>query len=448
MTDDPNTPNGELPARQVAERIERLKGGRQTGVSQGVKITVFIVVLALAALFFVVPADVRNAWFGTSRSADIQTTSIPDPGITTQMTTTQPLNTDVSDNVDTSIDVPEADGPSLASDDSNDSELARLQEQLDLLLTAQGERGVDPAELQALLDAQAARLQQEFENQKRLQDQLHQQQLRAARAATVPVAPSPSLIADQEALQRLEEERARRAAIREEQIRSPALLFDDGRAAPGGASGGASRDLNANESFLASASRQPHETVKSTNIPDPSRTIVQGTVIEAVLETALSTELPGVLRAVTSVDVYSFDGSTVLLPSGTRLIGSYSSEVTLAQSRALIAWNRAVTPDGQSVSLGGIGGDSLGRSGQTGFVDTRFGERFGSAALISILGIAPSLVVDDGSSNAEQELAEDLGDDLRNTTASVLNDYLSLPPIIYVDQGTELTVFVDRDLVF
>lgn len=138
----------------------------------------------------------------------------------------------------------------------------------------------------------------------------------------------------------------------------------------------------------------------------------------------------------------------MLLPSGTRLIGTYSSEVTLAQSRALIAWNRAITPEGASISLGGIGGDRLGRSGQTGFVDTRFGERFGSAALISVLGIAPSLLVDDNSSNAQQELAEDLGDDLRNTTASVLNDYLSLPPIIYVDQGAELTVFVDRDLVF
>lgn len=448
MTDNPNTPNAEPPDRQVADRIERLKGGTQSGVGQGVKIAVFVLLLGLIALFFVVPAEVRDAWFGTSRSDDIQTTSIPDPGISTQMTTTQPLDTDVSDPVDTSINIPAADGPALVAEDSGEDELARLQEQLDLLLAAQGDRGVDPAELETLLDAQAARLRQEFENQNRLQEQLYQQQLQAARAAAVPVSPSPNVIADQEALQRLEEERARRAAIRDEQIRSPALLFDDGRAAPGGTSGGADRDLNANEAFLASASRQPHETARAANIPDPSRTIVQGTIIEAVLETALSTELPGVLRAVTSVDVYSFDGSTVLLPSGTRLIGSYSSEVTLAQSRALIAWNRAVTPDGQSVSLGGIGGDSLGRSGQTGFVDTRFGERFGSAALISILGIAPSLVVDDGSSIAQQELAEDLGDDLRNTTASVLNDYLSLPPIIYVDQGTELTVFVDRDLVF
>ncbi|ABI93312.1 hypothetical protein CEP88_00240 (plasmid) [Roseobacter denitrificans] len=443
MTDDPNT----VEAR-VADRQARLAGGQPRNTMRTVAIAGGVLAFILLAAVLLAQDQMRALFSGTSDSEDFQRTSTADPGLSTQMTVPQQVQTDVTEPLDTTINMPAPSDPALVEQAEGNAELAALQAQLDELIAAQGQQGVDPDALNDLLDAQAARLQEEFDNQARLQEQLYQQQLQAARAAAVPTGPNPNDIAEQEARQRLEEERARRAAIREEQIRSPALLFDGGGPAGAASGGTGSRDLNANESFLQSASRQPHETAKAGSIPNPSRTIVQGTIIEAVLETALSTELPGTLRAVTSVDVYSFDGSTVLMPKGTRLIGSYSSEVTLAQSRALIAWNRAITPDGRSVSLGGIGGDRLGRSGQTGFVDTRFGERFGSAALISVLGIAPSLVIDDNSSNAQQELAEDLGDDLRNTTASVLNDYLSLPPIIYVDQGAELTVFVDRDLVF
>ena len=110
---------------------------------------------------------------------------------------------------------------------------------------------------------------------------------------------------------------------------------------------------------------------------------MQGTILEAALESAIDTDLPGAIRAVLTVDVLSYDGTSVLLPRGTRLIGTYSSKVKIAQSRALVAWNRAITPAGTSVELGGIGGDELGRSGQTGDVDTHFWEalRLGRADL-------------------------------------------------------------------
>ena len=66
--------------------------------------------------------------------------------------------------------------------------------------------------------------------------------------------------------------------------------------------------------------------------------------------------------------------------------------MNVAQRRAQIAWTRAITPSGDSIMLGSIGADELGRSGQTGFVDTRFNERFGSAALISLIGAAPVVI--------------------------------------------------------
>jgi len=97
---------------------------------------------------------------------------------------------------------------------------------------------------------------------------------------------------------------------------------------------------------------------------------------------------------------------------------------------------------------GGVGGDTLGRSGQAGFVDTRFRERFGTAALITLIGAVPGALVDSDDNDVVVELAEDVGADLQNVTNSILDDYLSLPPIIYIDQGAAMSIFVNRDLVF
>ena len=188
--------------------------------------------------------------------------------------------------------------------------------------------------------------------------------------------------------------------------------------------------------------------MRAEQIADPSRTIVQGTILEGVLETAINTDLPGAIRAVLTEDVVSYDGSTTLLPRGTRLIGSYSSNVKIAQRRALIAWNRAVTPAGTSVALGGIGADALGRSGQTGHVDTHFWERFGSAALISVFALGPQFAIDDETDEDVADAIDAMGGDLESTSRSALDAYLRIPPTINVDQGDRLTIFVNRDLVF
>jgi type IV secretion system protein VirB10 len=47
---------------------------------------------------------------------------------------------------------------------------------------------------------------------------------------------------------------------------------------------------------------------------------------------------------------------------------------------------------------------------------------------------------------ATAEVLQDVGDDLADATDSVIGDYLSIGPVIYVDQGARVTVMVDRDL--
>ena len=103
-------------------------------------------------------------------------------------------------------------------------------------------------------------------------------------------------------------------------------------------------------------------------------------------------------------------------------------------------------PNNQTVTITSFGGDELGRSGVAGVVDTRFGERFGSAALISLITALPGAAAAQVEDEASAEVLEDVGDDLADSTDSVIGEYLAIGPVIYVDQGSRITVMVDRDL--
>jgi type IV secretion system protein VirB10 len=139
---------------------------------------------------------------------------------------------------------------------------------------------------------------------------------------------------------------------------------------------------------------QAAEVRQAEVIADPAHTVMQGTLIEAALETAISTDLAGNVSAIVSHDVWSFDMSRVLIPRGSKLYGRYDSEVDAGQRRVLIAWDRMVTTDGQSVTLAAYGTDRIGRSGLPGTVRNHFLQRFGTAALISLIGAVPTLAAD------------------------------------------------------
>ena len=455
MTDDDNGDQHEPADRQsqVAGRRASLAGQRTNGkAARYIGGAAFLLVFGVLAVALLAPEQL-GALFGqrTSSAEEMQRTSRVDPGIMTDIT----IPSEDTPRVEAGIVVPgieDLPAPEPEQRGPSEEELERLA-QLEALiaqLQAQDEAGgISADELQAALEAQAEHLVAQTERQLEQQRRLHEQQLAALRREAASQAMTADDLTEQEARQRAEEERQRREAIRQEQIRSDALVFDESepdQAMVSDPGSGTVRELTDNESFLVAAASSTVETARASRLGNPSRTIVQGTVLQATLETAITTDLPGMIRAVLSDDVRSYDGSTVLLPGGSRLIGTYSSDVSIAQGRALIAWTRAVTPSGTSIMLGSVGADSLGRSGQAGDVDTRFFERFGSAALISFIGAAPQLIADDNG--GEGEVVEDLGDDFRDSTRSTVDEYLRIPPTISIAQGEEMIVFVNRDLEF
>jgi type IV secretion system protein VirB10 len=227
---------------------------------------------------------------------------------------------------------------------------------------------------------------------------------------------------------------------------SPVLVYDgstpQGMTAVAGPN--TPRDTDGAPTMLAGANPSrgmigDNSSARSTRLADPSGTVVQGTLIPAVLETAIDTDVPGYVRAVVSQDVRSFDGSKVLIPRSSRLIGEYKAATQAGQRRAYLMWTRLVRPDGVSIALASPAADFTGQAGIGGQVNSHFFSRFGSAILLSILGGASSLA----SGGASTVI---VGGGQNAASAAMQRD--NRGPTIKVRQGEPIRVFTARDLIF
>lgn len=234
---------------------------------------------------------------------------------------------------------------------------------------------------------------------------------------------------------------------------SPAVVFDSsalplaqqaqaGQAAPVAAPGAAPTAVptgNSNDDFATRIGGVGGSSASATSSFNPRTTVAQGTLIPAVLETAIDTDVPGYVRAVVSADVRSFDGTRVLVPRSSRLIGQYKSGLQAGQKRAYVIWTRLILPDGVSVN---IASPAIGFGGETGIagkVDTHFFERFGSALLLSVVGGLSALGGNSGVIVAGGG---------QSAAAAAVGQSGSIGPTVRVRQGEPIRVFTARDLDF
>lgn len=212
------------------------------------------------------------------------------------------------------------------------------------------------------------------------------------------------------------------------------------------AASGEDSHLNAEERFAARVSGATTDTARATQMRDLGRIVPQGFVVPATLETAIDSDLPGSVRAVVSRDVRGFDGSQVLIPRGSHLIGQYRSAAAIGQKRAFVVWSRIITPTGVSIDVGSPATDELGRGGLAGTADSHFFERFGSAILLSVISAGVN-AAGSGSGNSTELVIGSAGQ--ANQIASIaLQKQIDIPTTIRVPQGAPVQVSVARDLDF
>ena len=182
-----------------------------------------------------------------------------------------------------------------------------------------------------------------------------------------------------------------------------------------------------------------------------------GFVIPATLISGVNSDLPGTIMAQVSQDVPdTATGKHVLVPQGSRLVGSYSSDVAFGQSRVMIAWQRIVFPDGKAMDIGAMpGADSAGYSGFNDKVNNHYFRVFGSAFLMSGIVAGVSLSQDRGNSNngnnnqrASDAMSEALGQVLGQTMAQLISKNLNIAPTLEIRPGYRFNVIVTKDMTF
>jgi len=213
-----------------------------------------------------------------------------------------------------------------------------------------------------------------------------------------------------------------------------------------GSSGSGDPKASADERFAARVSGAGVETARATRLRDLALIAPQGTVIPAYLQTAINSDLPGFVRATVSQDIRGFDGSTVLIPRGSTLIGQYSNGVAAGQTRAFVVWSRVLTPDGVSVNIGSPSADELGRGGLDGETNSHFFRRFGAAILLSVVSAGTEALA--GNGRGDTAIVIGSPQQATNIASVALQREVDIPTTISVKQGTPLRVFVARDLDF
>lgn len=218
----------------------------------------------------------------------------------------------------------------------------------------------------------------------------------------------------------------------------------------------------ANRAFRATGA----DTAKAGNIGNLGLVIAQGKLIHAVLESAINTQLPGQIRAIVSRDTYAESGKNILIPKGSRLIGTYNTSLLQGQDRVYIIWSRIIRPDGIDIFVNSPGVDGLGRPGIEGYLDNRYQQIFTGAILTSVLSIGVAYASEeflgagettsttntDGSntntSSPTSQAAIEATQNITEVGKSVVDKLLDTRPLITIDQGTKINVMLNRDLVF
>lgn len=325
--------------------------------------------------------------------------------------------------------------------DTNDSDLEGIQVKKDEALLNPQENGNSlAAQMEAIKKQQAEeeRLRREAEEAERLRKLKEQQdkQAEAQQQAEIEarINNTPVVTGSPQELKEPVETPAQR------RLRGSVLVQFEGGSRGNGASGS---DPDGIDSKLRGDvySRGSAKLVRGRDL-----LLIHGTQIPCVLQTRLVTDQPSILICQVTKNIYSADGSTLLIERGSKVFGEQKKAIITGQAMAFVNWSEIDTPYGVRVRIDSLGTDSLGASGINVWVDEKWGKRFGGAILLSFIQDAlatasqkatnTTVVYDNSEANAGR-MAE-----------IALENSINIQPTGYANQGQQINILVARDIDF
>ena len=185
---------------------------------------------------------------------------------------------------------------------------------------------------------------------------------------------------------------------------------------------------------------EPGRLVRPADPPGWER-IHEGSFLEAVLLTQLSGEFPGPVLATVAVPFHSADRQRVLIPRGTRAVGTAQAVRDRDQSRLAVGFHRLVLPDGSWIDLEFNG---LNQAGESALIDEIDRHYFSTFAAAGAVGVVSGLALAGGSPFG---LMGGIGQGLGQSTAAMLDRYLNRLPTITIRAGHRLRIWFTSDVL-
>ena len=270
-------------------------------------------------------------------------------------------------------------------------------------------------------------------------------------SASNPAADSPDTPTEEQQLVTLGDSIMRSALRQSGPLPGPALSGDADRSS-GLPIAGASHQSFATKAAEGVVKTATHAQLNPAGSP---YTLRAGTLIPALLITGITSDLPGDIVGQVSRDVYDSRSQRILLiPRGSRLIGTYDNQIAAGQGRLLVAWTRLLLPDGRSMQLPGLPlADREGNSGAKGKGDNHWRRVFGNALLLSALSAGlqlsqPSQATVLATPSAGQVAAGAVGQELSTVAMEIIKRGMSAAPTITIPAGQAFNVMLNGDIAF
>ncbi len=188
----------------------------------------------------------------------------------------------------------------------------------------------------------------------------------------------------------------------------------------------------------------------------PDALLVRGTYIRCVLETRIVTDVAGYTSCIVTEPVYSINGRKLLLPRGSKALGSYQGEPK--GPRIEVIWDRITTPTGLDVVLQGPGVDNLGGAGHPGDYNGHWASKMSSALMISLISDVfkyaaakngpETASVTTGGLVTAQPFESNTAKTMERLANQALSKSLGRPATVTINQGTILNIYVAQDVDF
>jgi len=176
--------------------------------------------------------------------------------------------------------------------------------------------------------------------------------------------------------------------------------------------------------------------------------IFEGTVLEGVVTNHIDGGFSGPILVMLTTDYYSHDHQQLLMPQGTRLIGTVQSVGNAQQRKMFVTFHRAVCPDGFSLDFDKyVGLDPIGTTGLATKVDHGYLMAFGAAAAIGGLGGLAQIGNNGSTLSASTQIRNGISEQTSAEGEQVLNHFLNRLPVITLKEGSRARVYVGRDIL-